>query len=235
MIPLILAGCTGGFDGRVEMYGIVTDAPRAEGAPVADAALEILDVDLEPFASATSASDGSFVVDVPKGETFFLQAAAEGFVPTAFSGSAGQYDLYAGDGLPWLPPTAWLDALRAEFAGCPDAELGGVVVTGEVRLYIADYDYQQLPLVTTATVTVYPETGEAHEACYLADDGSSPDAGSLTGDTGRFAVFGVAPGPVIVEVVYDDGSTTLPAMLYQYVAVADGLVPMYPAMVYVAD
>lgn len=235
MSPLLLLGCGSGLGGAVDLYGIVWDAPKGEGAVVPGAALEVLDYEQEPFASAEAAADGSFVVDVPRGEGFFLTVTGEGRAPTAFSGEAGQVDVYAGDGYPWVASTGWVDALREEFSGCPDAQLDGVVVTGEVRLYLAGVDYQSLALITTGTVNVYPEFGEAPAACYLDDEGVSSGAGERTGDTGRFAVFGVPPGPLIVEVLYDAGEENLPAQLYQYVLDAPGLVPMYPALVYAPE
>lgn len=231
----LLLGCAAGGDAAVDLYGIVYDAPKEEGSPVAGATLDVLDFDQAPFASATAAEDGSFVVEVPRGEGFFLNVRGPDELPTAFSGEAGQYPVYAGDGLPWAATADWVEGVRAEFAGCPDSTRGGVLVTGEVRLYLAGSNYQSLPTVTTATVNVYPEYGATGTACYLDDEGLSTGPGERTGETGRFAVFGLPPGPLIVEVLYDAGEGALLSQLYQFVAEPDGVVPLYPALVYAPE
>jgi hypothetical protein len=123
-----------------------------------------------------------------------------------------------------------LDAVRATFDGCDGAAGPGGVIEGEARLYIPGNDADTLPLVTTATVTVFDATGNEHAACYLDDDGTFDAGATVTGETGRFAVFGLDEGPVVVDIVYDTGETEPEVAYWRWVS-DGGVVPMHPAWV----
>lgn len=228
----MLWACAGTPATIVTMTGVLGDAPKSAGAPVAGATVDVLDEAYAPFATATTADDGSFQVDVPAGYGFYVLASGEGFLSTAFSGRAGIEDFPAADGLPWIAPEAFADAVRTEFSACTTAAAEGSIVTGEARQYLGDVaDLNQLPLASSATVTVTGSDGTALQTCYLDDAGVSTADGAVTGTTGRFAVFGAPEGPMVVETRWILDNSDDPACLFQYAVPADGVVPMYPALV----
>ncbi|MFZ5481210.1 MAG: carboxypeptidase-like regulatory domain-containing protein [Myxococcota bacterium] len=231
MIAILLA-CSGLPD-TILVTGTVTDAPKGQGSAVEGATVTSLDEDglvardPTPRDEATTYEDGSFVVEAVAGEDFFLTVSKDGYVPTSWSGSAGFVDLYTGDGVPWIAEEAWVEALRDEL---PDCVAEGAVVTGEVRQLIDGLDYDELPIVALGAVTVTDADGARHEACYFDDEGvADPDA-THVGETGRFAVFGLPEGPLVVEVTIDDPAYTSVFAQYRYRAVEGGLVPMFPAL-----
>lgn len=233
MILLVL-GCLPEV-GTVTMYGNVHDAPNAEGSLVEGATLETKNQALEVIGTATTDFAGEFEVDVPEGSDFFVEVRGDGYVPTHFSGVAGIYDFSSGEGYPWVAPTEWVDELRTTFAACPNVDAEGVIVTGEMRLYIDGARPSDCPIIDSGEVYVYNSDDEVvASACYLDDAGTSLADGTITGDTGRFAVFGVPPGLIAVEVVYNDPSGDQVSSHPQYAPAEGGLVPMYPAWAYVS-
>jgi hypothetical protein len=229
---IFLLACVGEPE-SVLLYGIVEDDAGGEGSAVEGATLVSLDEgglsSNEPYGTTETLEDGSFVVDVPAGEAFFLTVSAPELVSTAWSGTAGMVDQYAGHGVPWVAKPEWVDALRVEHAGCPTASETGGIVTGEVRAYVSGLDYDEMPLVDDASVTVTDGQSNELRTCHLDASGvSDPDA-ALTGATGRFAVFGVPEGPILVDVVVDTDVEQSIAS-YRYRMPSEGLVPMFPAL-----
>lgn len=234
MILWFLA-CTPEF-GNVVMNGIVHDEPDWDGTAVEGAQLTVVGEDLAVVGESVTASDGSFLVDVPAGQPFFLTVGGDDFVPTHFSGTAGMSDFYAGDGYPWVARPDWIDALRTEFSACPAVDAPGAVVAGDVRLFIqGQNDLDQLPPVNTAHVSVYPAEGDTVDACYLDDDGVSVADAWDTGNDGAFAAFGLPAGGIVVEISFEDFDQMYPVVLYQFVVADSGFVPLYPALVYEGD
>jgi hypothetical protein len=230
---LLLSACATAPE-FVAMSGAVSDAPYDEGSPVGGAALEVtalVDEALTVIDDQTGGDDGTFAVSVPAGEAFFLEVSADGFVPTAFSGVAGIQDFAAPEGYPWMVSVAGLDTLRADFAACPTVAAEGAVVAGEVRVNTAETAYASMPLVSTGTVRVFDGDSNEYAACYLDDAGDSSADATETGATGRFAVFGVPTGGIVVDVRYTDPGGTVPVELYQFLAPEGGVVPLYPALV----
>lgn len=227
----LLVGC---LITEVDLSGPITDT-RGGGEPVAGAGVVVRDSNGTRYAETTTDDAGEFSVPVLAGQVFYLEAGAvdAGFAPTSYTGAAGTEPLSVSEGDLWLRRSADLEAIRAEFAGCSPEELGGGVgvVEGEVRLYVApQQEVDSLPLVTTASVTAYSNNGTAYTACYLDDAGESAPDLEWTGETGRFAVFGVQEGPVSVLVEYDYGGTEPHADWFTFFVPAGGVVPLYPAL-----
>jgi hypothetical protein len=213
---------------RVTMSGVVGDAPKDAGDPVEGVDVGILDGNLLEFDSVTTAADGSFAVDVPAGTIFYVQVTGEGWLGTAFSGTAGIVDFDAGDGYPWVAAPEFVDTLRTTFADCDSATAEGAVVAGEVRYYEAVDDVNSLPLVEVAQVVATGSDAEYYEACYIADADATEEP-TQTGDAGSFAVFGLPEGPLLLEIHTPDevGSRSV---VYQFAVPEGGLVPLYPAL-----
>lgn len=217
----------------VTLSGVVHDEPEARGALVAGVALTVVDSDEVVVGEAVSGGDGAFIIDTPAGQPFYLGLVAEDHVSTYFSGTAGVTDFTAGDGYPWIATPEWLDTVRADFAACPTVGTPGGVVAGDVRMTIDGVnDFQALPPVDNAVVTVYTPDGTVSlTTCYHDDDGVSVAGAVDTGRDGAFAVFGVPAGAVAVEVVFQQSETIFPSVIYTFVVGESGFVPLYPALV----
>jgi hypothetical protein len=231
MILLLLA-CTVDDTVQIAVSGRLFDGPEADALVVAGATVAALDANGEEVDRATSSSLGEFSVQVPGWDTFHLHLGAEGFATTAFSGNAGGVDVTADDGVLWLRSEDELAALRATHAACPSAQDEGGVVEGLMRLYIPDQeDPDTLPVVTTGHVSAWTADGVEYPACYLDDEGASSADADETGETGRFAVFGVPSGPISVSLSYAQyGVETDPGWYFVWMG-EDQVAPLYPALV----
>lgn len=223
MIFLFVA-CTS-LPTSVTMKATVWDAPYGEGAVVPGARVAVGDAEGALWDAVTAGDNGAFEVEVPAGVAFFVTVEAEGHVPTAFSGTAGIADFAAPEGYPWVAPEAWIAALREDFAACPTVGDAGAIVTGEIVANAPNY-----PILTTGSARVFTPDGGELTACYLDDDGVSVAEGTQVGETGRYAIFGVPAGEIVVDVRYADGSGQDPVELYRFVAPDGGLVPLLPTL-----
>ncbi len=228
MLPLFAIACALPIE-TTTLSGVVTDA-RDGGAPVAAAAVTLREQFGTIWEETTTDDSGAFTTSVPSNQLFFLHTEAEGFVTTSYTGWAGDAALEVSEEGLWMQTEADLDALREEFTGCAgevDPERG--VIEGEVRLLVIEQeDLSELPLVTTASLLAYSESGVAYSACYLDDDGvSDPDA-VWTGETGRFAFFNVPPGIISLHLSYDYGGPDDQEDWYYAYLTAGGVAPMYP-------
>lgn len=224
----LLAGCV---EETVSISGQVID-DRSDGAPVSGAAVTVWDIAGATFDTATTGDDGVFSSTVPMQQMFFLELEGEGFANTAYAGLSALQDLQITDGELWMRTADDLEAIRAEFDGCAPDELGvGGVIEGEVRLYVLEgQDPDELPYVTTATVTAYTADGTVSVGCYLDDKGVSDPSMSVTGQTGRFALFNVPSGPMSVLVSYTYGGSSPHEDWHTVYVPEGGVVPLYPAL-----
>lgn len=239
MIGMIgLSGCGDPYPEEVNMVGYAYDAPYLTGEIAPGETLRVKDLSGAAFSETVTGQDGSFTLPVPAGDPFFF--FVEGAHPTtAFSGTAGLIDLYAGEGLPWFATDAFIAALREEFVNCPTALAGtdGVpggtaVVAGEVRLYMPAAPYTwEMPTAPTASVELMGSDGEPVTICLLDDDGVSVEYSDVVGSTGRFAAFGVPEGPLVLGVSYQDSDLNIDADQYRGYAPEGGLVSFYPILV----
>ncbi len=224
----------------VQMTGTVYDAPNASGSVVGGVDVKALDSSGAVVDEQTSDDGGAFAVTITAGDGFFIETdgpAGQGYVPTAFSGTAGLVDFDAGVGFPWIASPDWFSTLQSQWVGCPGADTAGtagsgVALTGEIRLYMNISDINEMPISTGATVRVTPAIGSEVEACYHDDSGVYAGAATGTGADGQFAVFGAAAGGLAVSVEYTDTSETRRVVIYQYTAEDGGLVPILPTFVY---
>jgi hypothetical protein len=224
MTLLLLAACADPA-ATVTMTAAVWNAPYGEGEVVPGATVIVTDEARTVWDEVRAGDDGAFTAEVPAGVPFFVETRADGHVPTAFSGTAGLSDFTAPSGYPWVAPTGWVDALRAEFAACPAAAESGAIVAGEIVADAAQY-----PVLPTGSARVLAPDDVEYAACYLDDEGAPLADGTEVGATGRFAIFGVPEGEILVDVRYDTGTDEDPVQLFRFFAPAEGLVPVYPAI-----
>lgn len=226
--------------GSVFMTGTVYDAPNAVGSVVGEVSVRGLDGDGTTVDEQISDEGGAFTLELPAAAAFYVQTegpTGQGYIPTAFSGQTGLDDFDAGMGFPWIASPEWFTTMQSDWAGCPGAEAAGtagsgVVVVGEVRLWLNIADIDDMPLTPDALIRVSPAQGDEVEACYHDSDGLYDSGATGTGTDGLFAVFGVASGGLAVSIEYTDTTETRRVVIYQYMAEDGGLVPIYPTFVY---
>lgn len=229
-VLLLLTACSR-IPGSVAMTGTLFQDASAEAA-LAGGALSVRDVYGDPYSEATAESDGQFSVDVPAGAFFTLVITGSDAVPTSFSGTASTGDFEVEDGTFWAMGEAELAEQREAWAGCPDADGGGAIGMGEVRLYVPGNDPVDLPTVTTAVVSARG-SDEVYwtSACYRDDSGIYDEEATTTGDTGAFALFGLPPGLVTLRLYYTAGLTESDTYTWRFYVPEGGVAPLYPAWV----
>lgn len=172
--------------------------------PLARGTITIYDQDGVAYATTSTDASGRFATVGPGGQTVFATVDGEGLATSSFTGITGApntgplvvaLDEHQDSPLYGVLLTE-VDELRATFAGCPGADGDGGLVFGEVRVIgITDPVTDEEPLVRTAVVSVLGEAEQEFQACYLDDAGEVYDpAAGVTGDSGRFAIFGVPTG-----------------------------------------
>jgi hypothetical protein len=215
---------------------IGSDRDEDPNGVVGGAQIDVYAVSTESFSHAEADDDGSVTLELPFGSASFLVLHAEGYVPTSYSLGPFYEDSSLPDATLWLRSESSLAALEKEFGpDCPNIENDkGVALEGEVRLFIDGQDLETLPLVTTASVAAVDGNGAIYGGCYLDDSGKPSAGATVTGETGRFAVFGAEAGTLVLEVVFEfvEGDDPDP-IVYPIVAEAGGAVPYYPALVFV--
>lgn len=242
MMPLLwLMVACGPREVRVD--GTVFQGPELAEPGLGGATVETFDEDGEPWAIDVADDDGKFNVAAPRGQTIYATVTADGYATSSFTGQSGteerlqiveSQDEATGHTLYGIR-TEELEGWRALFADCPDLQEGGRAIVGEVRVFdIQDSVTDEHPIVTTASVKVVSATGVERVGCYLDPTGATYDPESTqTGDSGRFAVFGLEPGLATVEITYLAFDTE-EVVTYQGVYVPegeDGVVPRFPTWV----
>ncbi len=230
MLALLAMGC---LPTSTTMTGAVMDGPDST-APVPGADISIKTAGGAEWDATIADEAGSFEVTVPIHALFYFTSAAEGFATTVFTGISDDSPVQVSDGDLWMRSEADIETLIEQFGECA-AEAsadGGGVIEGEIRLLVVDTDdVTSLPLVTTAAALAYTDSGVPYSACYLDDDGN-PDVDAVwTGDTGRFAIFGVPSGLISLQIRYDYGGPEEQEDWYPVYMPDDGAVPMWPALV----
>jgi hypothetical protein len=214
---------------------IGADRDEDPSGVVAGADIDVYDASTQEFSHATSDDDGGVTLDLPFGGASFLVLHADGYVPTSYSLAAFYEDGSLPDATLWLRSESGVAALEEAF-GPSCANIGnadGVLLEGEVRLFIDGQELDTLPLVTTASVTAYDESGDTYPGCYLDNGGKPSASATMTGDTGRFAIFGAEAGTLVLEVTFQFAKGVEdPSNGYYVLAEAGGAAPYYPALVF---
>jgi hypothetical protein len=215
---------------EVTLSGTVFDGPDSiDGVP--DASIEVRNVEGTLFDTATADASGSFSVTAPPGEPVFMVTNGFDHVPTSFTFNTGSVDVDIPKNVVWARRAPILDELHAAFEGCDNATAARTSIEGEVRLYLGDVtEVDELPIVNTALLYIDNGDGTLDAACYLGDDGQSDPEATITGATGRYALFDVAEGPRILTVTYDADGVSVTTELLVYVP-DGGTVPIYPTFV----
>jgi hypothetical protein len=234
-VILFLLACTPNVGEVAVRTTIGSDRDEDPNGVVAGAVIDVYDGSTQEFSHATADDDGAVTLALPFGGASFLILHADGHVPTSFSLAPFYEDSSLPDAVLWMRSESAVAALADEFGpSCPNmAKTDGVLLEGEVRLFIDGQDLDTLPLITTATVTAFDEDDTAYPGCYLDDKGKPSAAATATGETGRFAVFGAGAGTLLLSLDFDVGKDVeVDPTGYYVVAEAGGASPFYPALVF---
>jgi hypothetical protein len=196
-VGLLLVGVTGCAPSTVSIAGRVmagfqsTDVAAGAHVELRDEAFALVD-------EADADADGVFFVDAPERAYIHLVVSGEGLVPASFPGESGDGPAFdIPNGQIFAVSEAELQAQRDAFLGCAGAEAADGVIYGTAWLSVPAADVTTGPPEAAAFAYVEDlNQTDKITACYLDDAGAAvdPDA-TVTGDTGRFAIFGVAGGP----------------------------------------
>lgn len=230
MLALLALAC---LPTSTTMTGAVMDA-QTNGSPVPSAEITIRTGGGGEWDATTADASGTFEVALPTHAVFYFAAEADGFLPTVFTGVTDDNPVEVTEGDLWLRTQTDIDAIIAEFGDCAveASASGGGIIEGEVRMQVVETEeVDGLPLVTTASALAYTESGVPYQACYLDDEGVASSEALWTGETGRFAIFGVPSGLISLQLRYDYGGTDEQEDWYPLYMPDNGAVPMWPALV----
>lgn len=224
-----------GCDSRtVWVSGVVTAAPDADAAVVAGATVRVRDWSTQVTDEGPTDAEGGFVLRATRGSALYLELEAAGYANTVLWGGTGLEDLTLDPGEVWMRGDTDALALEALFAGCPGAGEGGSTLEGELRAHVPGYDVVdgEWPLVAEGRVWATTEAGDEIPACYLDDEGLgwSEDA-VVTGQTGRFALFGLPEGRVELHAEMGDAEEPTSSQDYVGWLPAQATAPLYPLYV----
>lgn len=215
---------------EVVLRGRIHDGPESIDG-VAGGTIEVRTVDGAIFSSATADAAGDFSIEAPPAQPVFLVTNGADHVATSFTVNVGSLDVDVPDNAVWARRASVLAEVQADFTGCGTADSATSTVEGLVRLYLGDVaEDDQLPVVSTARILGDDGSGVLRTACYLDADGDSDPTASETGETGRYGLFGLDPGPAVLTVEYDAEGTAISTELLLYVP-EGGTVPLYPTLV----
>ena len=213
---------------EVAVSGAVFSDRFDDSEPVAGARVQLLDAGLESTADVETDESGGFSGSAASGGLLYIDLSSDGYSSTSFSGSVGYSDLVLPDRTLWMRTDEELAEIRSEYEGCPgadDPESG--LIEGEVRYFMPVDAVDSAPLVESAWVSAADSESGRVEACYIGEDGIYDPLATLTGEAGRFALFGPS-GVVTVEVGYEIQEETIEATLYRLYVPAGGVAPFYP-------
>jgi len=229
LLGWLSAGCA--EDPVFTMTGVITDAP-ANGNRVPDASLTVYNSKFRKFSTERSDTNGIFEIEIPNGETFFFTSEAEDLTSSSFVGFTSGQLLVLDEGAIWMRTPETLADLRDEFSACPEAQLEGGIIEGEIRLLVApNQPGVNQPIMSTAELIALDDEDFIYPACYLDDSGDSVEGLEQTGETGRFIIFGIPSGPVRLVVSYVVGESEPEESVTTYYMPESGTVPVYPLVV----
>lgn len=232
---LLLAACVQEAT-VVTLSGVVNDSRDADAVGASEVEVETFGPTYESVGSGLTDGRGFFEADVIASTLMFVTFAGTDFAPTGFTGTVGAVDFAVEDGLLYMKSADELLELQTEFAGCEHADTEGVgLVEGEVRYHLPGYEVaegEEWPLAATAYAELTDEDGTVWPACYLDGDTELYDAeAEVTGDAGRFAVFGEFSGVAVLTVGYEIEDEPYYATEYTVHVPEGGIAPVYPVYV----
>jgi len=213
----------------VTVTGEVYDSPADDSQTVAGVEVTFFDGAMEVVDQFVTSDSGAFSAIGRSGSPLYVSMKAEGFMATAISGSLGFEDYDVPDGDLWLRSNEDHSVVVEEFDGCENMSDGDGAVEGEILMAVPGEGGSYKAWVETAWVTAVTADGVEHRACYLDDDGVFDPEATMTGQTGRFAVWGVS-GPVMLMVGYSISDQPYWSGNFYIYVPEDGVAPLYDAL-----
>ena len=177
---------------------------------------------------------GTFQVDIPPYQEFFVIVSSDDHPPTSFTGYSGEGEYAVPNGTLWVRTFDEVESVASEFTTCSgNEEVETGFIEGKARLYIAGTPVSDLPTLTTATASAEQNETVTYEGCYLpsTDEESGEIVESdMTGDSGQYAIFGISEGltKLTIELDVDGEVEEYPYWVY---VPANGVVPLRPTLV----
>jgi len=207
---------------------VLTGRETTTGAE--DVSVTVRDSQTELYSSSTTDAQGKFAIKAPASSVVHLVFDGGAYVPTAFSTIVGAADIELPVGTLWMRSPVDIDTLRTTFSSCPTAQTPGGVMEGEVNYKLSNQRTDERLIAEEASVTIYDRDGITYTVCYLDDDGESSTEVEQVGATGRFAAFGLNPGPTTVGFEVQVDSLTIENFAFVWLP-EDGVGPIYPALI----
>ncbi len=226
---LSITGCLPTMSASIT--GTIEDS---SGSPISDPLIEIRAWDGTLLTEVTGESNGTFTVDLPPFQEFFVIASKEGYPKTSFTGYSGEGQYPVPSGTLWLRSENEVETALRDYEECFSTEYfsGFGVIEGLAKLYISGENTDNLPEITTATAHISINEESGIEGCYLpqiSEDGETVSS-TVTGDSGRYAIFGIEEGPheLVISVEVDGSSFDYPYLVY---VTEGGITPMIPTLI----
>ena len=128
----------------------------------------------------------------------------------------------------WLRTPEDVSTQIEAFSDCTPTSEG--LVDGQARMAIPEQDSDSLPIVSTATVHLIDGDDRFIPACYIPDEEASSES-SQTGDTGKYAFFGVDEGLYILRTEVTINGVETHQIDYVIYMPEGGTVPLYPTLI----
>jgi len=228
MIAMLLGfGCLPTLSSQIS--GTIEDS---SGNAIPNPEIRVYDYRGEELSQLSGNEEGQFEAELPPYSSIFFVVSAEGYEASSFAGFSGEGTFSVDDGTLWLRNASEIQTIRSDFSSCAIDE--GVLVDGEVRLGLSNDITVDSPTITTASIATVDGEEDGFTACYLPtfDEETQEEIPSeLTGDSGRFALFGLEPGVHTLgfSVIYENDRTEE----YELIVFAPetGNVPLYPILI----
>ena len=225
----LLAGCLPTMSASIT--ATITDNNQSV---VPNASVEIRAWDGSFLTELNGDSDGTFTVDLPPYQEFFVIVSSDDHPPTSFTGYSGEGEHTVPNGTLWLRTFEEVESVTSAFSPCsqtPENNTG--LIEGEAKLYISGTPVSDLPTLTTATASAEQNDAVVSEGCYLPqiDEESGEEiASDTTGDSGQYALFDIPEGltKMTIEIDVDGELYDYPYWVY---VPANGIVPLRPTLV----
>ena len=187
------------------------------------------------FLEALETDDvGTFQVDIPPYQEFFVIVSSDDHPPTSFTGYSGEGEYTVPNGTLWVRTFDEVISTANEFSTCESNEVSGTgFIEGEAKLYIPGTPNTDLPTLSTASASAEQNDTNTYEGCYLPtldEESGEMVESSLTGDSGQYAIFDIPEGltKLTIEIDVDGELYDYPYWVY---VPANGVVPLWPTLV----
>ncbi len=213
----------------VVLSGQVLASQYAESG-AADIHVAAMDTDLEMISETTTDQNGQFSIDVPASGVYHLHLSGTDMITTAFSGVVGQKDIELPEDSLFIRSEEEVAAIRSLHGNCPTSGVSGGIIEGVVEFPLTSDTTGEAIVAENAMVSASLNDAVPYTACVLDDDGESVEDGQQVGTTGRFAIFGVDPGVITIEIQQEIADKSLTN--YGFALMPEsGIAPVHPALI----